>query len=115
MKQRGWEIVVLFSNADMDRLMEEDLQLANSRKRECSILDLCPYLNSCSRPSVAIPIFEPELQSEVEKMDHGRIRSLPLLALTVKFFSEAPLDPLYFDFSAASWFAVDARHTETYS
>jgi len=66
-------------------------------------------------PSVAIPIFEPERRSEVEKIDHGRIRSLPLLELKAKFFSEMPLDPLYFDFSAVSWSAADARRTETYS
>lgn len=46
-------------------------------------------------------------------MDHSRIRSLPLLALKVKFFSERPLDPLDFDFSAASWSpAAEARHAE---
>ena len=46
-------------------------------------------------------------------MDHSRIRSLPLLALKVKFFSGRPLDPLDFEFSAASWSpAAEARHTE---
>lgn len=49
-----------------------------------------------------MPIFEPELRSKVEKMGHGRVRPLPLLALEGKFFSERPLDPLDFDSSAAS-------------
>ena len=78
------------------------LVLANSRRRECCILDLCPHFNPCSRPFVAMPIFEPELRSKVEKMGHGRVRPLPFLALEGKFFSVRPLDPLDFDSSAAS-------------
>jgi hypothetical protein len=49
-----------------------------------------------------MPIFESELRSKVEKMGHGRVRPLPLLALKGKFFSKRPLNPLDFDSSAAS-------------